>query len=937
MKNPKRSRVSTRTAAGFLRGALPVVVVPILAANHMAPAARAAAAVEELSTYEAPLDTRRGNAAKLVGTVSALQAPEGVRVRFEVSKPADVEIAILGRNGQVIRHLAAGLLGAHAPEPLRKDSLKQDVLWDGTDDRGRVPAAESGPYRARVRIGGVPRLEKTFGNNPNAIGAIMAMTVGDKGELYVLTSIRGPASGRRLLVLDRDGRYLRTIMPYPAATPAERTKSVGHLMLGDQRIPIVFNGHAMSLYPLIPNMPRQTMAWNPKGHLVAASAIDSAYEFGLPRHLLAFHPQGGAPEGTSFVGPEISVPVGMMRGLGRSLYHRFDNMVCSADGKYVYYTGADTRLGGDYYAQPPRHAVFRFRWDEAKGAGMEEPFYGVDCRAGHENRHLNDPRGLAVDTDGNLYICDRNNDRVMIVSPEGQFLGKFAVRDPEQVAVHPRTGEIYVLCRQRPPDWLRKDHAPMFMPEYSAWRKRARERWKKRKPRRPTLLRKFSRWTPKTTPTELCAIQQDFNLMALNADMTPPRLWVTEKGKLTRLIDNGNTLETETLKVDRTPRLTRPGHLVVCPQRKRVLVLDGSSLKALAMETGKVTPFLKGIQDMDIAPDGSLYVIRSRMFQRFDHQGKPLPLADGKLKAPVGPMSFAGRSLTVAPNGDLYLMRVDGQKGVQNRVDVFGPDGQKKTAALVDGLGMGDAGLGVDARGNVYAGVNVKPSHARLPKVFRGQVPEANWLCWVQWTHQFRKAPWYYSMRNEYLYHYGAVMKFGPEGGAMYGRSPGKAEPFVEHGIDEKKLASVALFKNGPSDAPEFSSGYLYHRLRVEGAHWHYPGAGIIPSSERYWGDPSCICLFSRLDVDPYGRVFAPDCFQFRVHVLDSAGNELANVGRYGNADDKGADLPFAWPAFVHAGMDGKLYVSDPLNRRITVVAFDYADEGEAVVQAKRE
>jgi hypothetical protein len=307
-----------------------------------------------------------------------------------------------------------------------------------------------------------------------------------------------------------------------------------------------------------------------------------------------------------------------------------------------------------------------------------------------------------------------------------------------------------------------------------------------------------------------------------------------------------------------------------------------------------------------------------------------IPLApDGPDTVDIGrfaPMGAGARSLAVAPNGDIYIMRIAQEHAVQNRVDAYTADGRLKQAALIDGLGMGDCGLGVDAKGNVYAGVNVKPSSARLPKAFRGKVPEANWLCWVQWTYQFRRGtPWYYSMRNEYLYHYGAVMKFGPEGGAMYGRGSHASETFVS---GENNARGAALLKNGPAEQHEYRSGYLYHRVRITGARWRFPGMGIVPTSERYWGDPACVCYFSGLDVDPYGRVFVPDCFQFRVHVLDSNGNKMYDVGRYGNADDRGQAIHFAWPAFADACRD-RLYVSDGLNRRIGVVRFTYADKAE--------
>ena len=887
-------------------------------------------------TYEAPLDIRRSSTARLIGRPTVTRAKDGARVRFEVSAPVDVEVAVLDKTGRPIRHVAAGLLGANAPEPFRKGSLKQDLLWDRRDDAGRPVPDGSKPYRVRVRVGATPKLEKHLGRDPDTMQHIIGLAVGDKGEVYVLTMYRSPASRCELRVLDRTGRYRRTIAPYSGAVPRERTKSVGHLIVDGKRLPIVYNGHAMALCPLFLAMPRQTMAWNPKGYLVAASATDSAFEFGLPRHLLAIHPEGGAPPGTAFVGPEISVPVGMLRGLGRSLYHRFDNLACSPDGKYVYYTGADTRIGSDYYAQPPRHAVFRFYWGEGKGEGMEEPFYGVDGRPGHAEHLLNDPRGLAVDADGNLYVCDRNNHRIVIVSPDAKCLGTFPVQDPEQVAVHPKTGEIYVLCRQRSTALLRKDHAPMFMPEYSAWRKRAKARWERRKDqaRRPTRLLKFSRWTPKARPRERIRVEEDFGLMALDAGASPPRLWVTARGRLACFADTGDGLKPIDIPSDRSKGLTWPGHVIADPDRHRAIVCDRGGIRTLDTVTGAIATFVRGVREIAAAPDGTFCVIRQRggkgLLQRLDADGNTIPLTpDGPETVDIGrfgPMGAGSRSLTVAPNGDIYLMRIAQEHAVQNRVDCYAADGTLRKAALIDGLGIGDSGLGVDASGNVYAGVNVKPSDARLPKAFRGKVPEANWLCWVQWTYQFRRGtPWYYSMRNEYLYHYGAVMKFGPAGGAMYGRGTHASETFV---AAESNARGAALFGNGPADAPEYRSGYLYHRVRITGAKWRFPGMGIVPTSERYWGDPSCVCYFSGLDVDPYGRVFVPDCFQFCVHVLDANGNKMYDVGRYGNADDTGPAIHLGWPASVDA-CRSRLYVSDGLNRRVTIVRFEYADQAE--------
>ena len=90
-----------------------------------------------------------------------------------------------------------------------------------------------------------------------------------------------------------------------------------------------------------------------------------------------------------------------------------------------------------------------------------------------------------------------------------------------------------------------------------------------------------------------------------------------------------------------------------------------------------------------------------------------------------------------------------------------------------------------------------------------------------------------------------------------------------------------------------------------------------------------------RLAVDPFGRVYAPNVFRFSVEMIDTNGNQIWRIGRYGNVDDgkteKGemdpeAPVHLAWPAFITQG-GGKIYVSDSINNRVAVVKFEYAAE----------
>ncbi|MHC4914879.1 MAG: hypothetical protein ACYTGB_05250 [Planctomycetota bacterium] len=83
---------------------------------------------------------------------SAAAEGEGVRIRFAVAAPCDVDVTVLDAKGAEVCHLAAGLLGAkEAAAPLAPGKLAQSLLWDRKDDWGRPVAG--GNFSVRVRLG----------------------------------------------------------------------------------------------------------------------------------------------------------------------------------------------------------------------------------------------------------------------------------------------------------------------------------------------------------------------------------------------------------------------------------------------------------------------------------------------------------------------------------------------------------------------------------------------------------------------------------------------------------------------------------------------------------------------------------------------------------------------------------------------------------------
>ncbi len=198
------------------------------------------------------------------------------------------------------------------------------------------------------------------------------------------------------------------------------------------------------------------------------------------------------------------------------------------------------------------------------------------------------------------------------------------------------------------------------------------------------------------------------------------------------------------------------------------------------LATGKRGVFCNGLEPA-LDRDGNVYTVDgygTNSISRYDPTGKPLPFpgtGSNKIKTKTyrgyGP-NLGARGLCVRANGDIYFLRATnyGKAGEYGgHVDVFGADGTAKKEDLIAGAGYADCGLGVDAAGNVYLGVNIKPADRPYPAAFMGKLPDKRRL-W--WRGEEREAPWRYSYYNSYLWHWGAVMKFPPAGGASYGHHP---------------------------------------------------------------------------------------------------------------------------------------------------------------------
>jgi len=81
-------------------------------------------------------------------------------VKFSISEPSDVEVAVVDKDGKVAKHLAQGLLGGEKAPPLPLVAgLSQSIEWNGRGDDEEM-LTERAPLKIRVRLGVVPTYEK---------------------------------------------------------------------------------------------------------------------------------------------------------------------------------------------------------------------------------------------------------------------------------------------------------------------------------------------------------------------------------------------------------------------------------------------------------------------------------------------------------------------------------------------------------------------------------------------------------------------------------------------------------------------------------------------------------------------------------------------------------------------------------------------------------
>ncbi len=851
----------------------------------------------------------------------------GVKIRFAVNVRTDVEVAVLDSGGKVVRHLAAGVVGADRAAPPLAKGLSQELVWDGRDDFKKP--AKGAPFKVRVRAGTGTRLGRFIGGSPYVFGQPDSIAADEQGNIYV-TGFGGPANQcqKTLRVFSPAGKYLRTVLPFPADLPPGSMKEVARWdeaakawrprNLSQLNPEFYYSNNGYANYTLL-------SVSGTKG--IKLINGDAVYEL-TPK---------GAVAGNSFSTGQKPWPIFDRKDSNNNHYgHPFHYYkgplyyTASLDGKWVYMSGPipnQKRVSESF----PMSGVFRMRLD-----GKDEMKLFVHIPAaygGHWSQKGNTDygktgpvHGVGTDAKGNVYICDREKDRVAVFSEDGKPVGEIAVKNPDLVNVHPETGAVYVI-RRFCNGWGTHH---MELLKFKNFEKGA------------TPVASFTKFHPTNWPK-----------VALSASGGKTRLWIagaaTMDSGLPRraaprgvvvLEDTGAAFKVVPVALGEAGNAQETfARIAADAQRDEIYVSDGvNQIWRYDGKTGKGRLLTKGgkpfyAPDLTVGYDGLLYVRSGEGYsgplERVTRDLKPAAfsgIGSNRLYDIYGRygIGFCEKGVGVGPDGKVYDCwmygfakyfvsgwgadgkplkgkYMAGQMKTSKPVylDIKLPAERKIDSAIVGPVPAANGGMRVDLDGNIYMGLRLLPA---------GHTPSPG----------FEKDPAYKSFT-------GSIVKFHPGGGAVLGIADSKSE-------DAK--------------APRLAT--LDKRVTVEGALAMYPGVAPF-SGGGFGGNTSCcVCRVSRFDLDRYGRLALPNVVTASVRVVDNAGNLITEIGSYGNYDSqhvnpdteagKGGEptvtvpaIPMSWP--TGAGFsETSVYVCDTYNRRVVRADFSWKVEATCAV-----
>ena len=814
-------------------------------------------------------------------------------ITFSTKAKCDATVAII-KGDLIVRHLASGVLGANAPYPYAKDALSQSLEWDGKDDVGN--AAPEG-CQVRVSLGlkasyageiSDPYCFTTQGGSMFTTNGVTNMVCDTQGLLQVFT-------WGQIRSFDKDGKYVRTILPHPAAiiqkelpTSTNYSRWLYKLTTdGDKALDFEGMVRYFSLTRNIYSGNTGTIACLPSTNMLLVYTYES---------FLSVCATDGAISSRVYLDSY---------GLPLDPYHQ--GLMSNGILHLAVTPNEDSLYLAPDMDPDAAHVVYKASVASPNTKGAL--FAGEPNVAGSDNLHFNRVTGIAVDAGGNVYVSDNGNNRIQVFGGSGILLRTLRVTTPEKVFIHPVTGNLYCFAGYAGDSVLKLSPEGTVLAGY-----------------------RYQTETDGMLTSAFC----------LDTRSDPPAVWVARQELLfgfpgyffnpiiERLEDRGSSFVKTVTIARRSVELPDFAtetmmYLSVDPVTDDLYLDDfrynGNTLEIDAAWTK--TRGGAGSQNVAFDRNGLVYfrtgALRPDEFIfRMDRSGNPVDFANGVVVESMitggfeflkgknykgipthdminGADSPWKRGIDVAANGDIYIFTDYCTVGCQS-LKVFDSLGNLKSADAAVRLGGFDKGTWGEYDGGSEFGL-------------------------IQTLKVGRNGVLYYGVHNTNSSD--AVRPFGLAEGGLDGR----IGCLIKVGNDKGILPAVTFYTESHPDRPSGTSFFNFTQNGVnvpmwgDNVHWAFYGAS--------GKTPGCRCDHEDFDMDRFERTFVPANQINSVVVLDANGNSILRVGRYGNAENRGpgsAEIGFCLIKTA-AVSDKALYVLDYDNKRILKATLGYENE----------
>lgn len=888
-----------------------------------------------------------------------------VTIEFAVKDYCDVTVAIQNQDGDIVKHLASGVLGNNAPEPFQANSLSQKLEWNSKNDQGKYIDNLS-DISVRVSLGLKPTYEKDlYSSHYKRISELPCIATAKEG-VYVFEG-----HGRdQIRLFGHNGEYIKTVYPFPASK-IESVKGVQWQQFANR--PKVPEKHSIYHQTLLTSGDNYNERGGPKSGMEGKAACAIAVNNGrmaIAMETLNRLSTDGSTGGLNLTGPKVGfsfvnggygeVGKGNVNVVGPS------SVAFSPDGKTLYMTGY---LWHYTYVGVPGSlpAVMKMNYETDE---LPTVFLGKDKREdfGNTEDKLNTPTSVDTDSKGNVYVSDFWNDRIQVLNPQGKLIHSIPTNKPGKVLVHKLTNEVYVFSFGVigvPPaiqtqSQYDMNKVPQKLSTFSAlpeFKQLSVEDFPFSPLARVTMYSlgnsyqiSLDSWSKNLgfwiVPKKYMPNDQDsayWGRQRKDPTDVINALRKIEKvdGKWVETFNFGKQLMKEVVRT--SPPNWNVQHMYFNPKSKKFYVGEGDSapedqaqntLVEVDIETNKSKVINLPINPLEVAfdLDGLIYLRTMNVVSRFNMDTwKEVPFDYGTESDSVGNDGGLGGN-TSPVVGALMVPAINAVCYHQSGFDV-NMNGDvivacKNNAASSKSDGWGNEGMS-----------NVKIYCSYNPVMFPGRLESSTSICIHVWDKHGKqrlvdivpgapKADGVYMDINDNVY----LQATPPRKINNKELDDGMSSTLFKFKANKGRFLSAgeAPVPIPPSEIPKRSQDM--RGMWAENYEWVYGGVGYGGFNGSRVGG-GCACWFTRFKLDYFSRSFTPEPMQYSVSVLDSKGNLITRIGKYGNADSAGPkskeplggdEVGFFHPSFVGTHTDHRLFVSDIGNERIVCIKLDY-------------